>query len=1067
MDRVKRKRQSPPDSEGPASKKYKTGSLDADAHVDHCVQLDEYSPIVDVGHTSDLSEPSNIPGHHEEWNFSSLDNSVLKGNSCSLRNNSTETQSAKKDFINRFLSDAVSTLGMSEKCLESSSDEFSSNDITEAADLISSHNRNQSRKKRTSCRSSRKCNNKSGSSKLSELSDLSGPFEPSDLKSDKCSKKRNEFSEKSPLSSSQLLLLKQILPSNNGLSTANQKKRCSSPVNATHSDTDESLQIIDHIEPPTATLINKKSKKKKRVKERKSQKTKEKKNKRKKKKNERDQEKLSKKTIKLQKSTDELLNSGIEQDSMDKHEQIVVENEKGRQLNQVKEERKTDNKRKTSLKSDAMCASDDLPTCTSSKSLNKIGSLKKVHSKKKKVSVEMQLTNEEILHLPSGRHPEKNFSSPKCQLGDKRLSSVEKKKTKDGNVPLDSEQNCSDSDHLNETDDYRCTSDDTNEYIDVTTLEDSTVNHENSLNELKKNFNRVDRKMKKTSQTMEDCKVACSETLQQLVEKASSSLKNCENLSTNEYSPDLFDGTVEDSNSLERKQEKRAQPESALEEICNNDNSSLHTHKEDDASVLEGHSENVPALNEQQIGLNTGEGKIQRNKKKKEVSDLDNCETLQELVEKASCSLRNCESSITDDCSPDMFEANSEATSNAILIKKKIRKNPTHESDPEESSLSHTVSSNKQDKLSGEKKHQAKKTSWLENVSPDSSPGVIDFCSPWHRLTQDSNGSFTAHSGEISQVSLQESHIDEHVLKPHSSNDHVEMNKSRRSQRLNTSRVVETNESSLDETLTSAAALSLHLNKPSVLLPQNSELALNSEAIKKHVSKEGSCLKNKLNIKLAKSRNSQNKSEPVEKSRSPLTRSKSTARAMQSNKKNAEKMVKSKGKDVVKQWKMKCTRCRSWFDTEWSMALHKCVSGSKRRTIEEPHRTNYAHHKCNKCGKAYIKKGALHEHVKLVHKGLRAHKCDECPMSFGVKQTLIVHKRLHTNSLPYECRICSKQTRTKSNLNRHYTQEHRLTPSFPCSLCPHKNIRCFFEEDLKEHLGNYHSKSIISTIKTL
>lgn len=147
------------------------------------------------------------------------------------------------------------------------------------------------------------------------------------------------------------------------------------------------------------------------------------------------------------------------------------------------------------------------------------------------------------------------------------------------------------------------------------------------------------------------------------------------------------------------------------------------------------------------------------------------------------------------------------------------------------------------------------------------------------------------------------------------------------------------------------------------------------------------------------------------------------------------------------------------------MALHRC-NERKKKSITVPHRTSSAVHRCD-CGKAYVTKSALGFHIRSVHLGLRPYQCDECPMSFSCKQTLVIHKRFHSNTLPFECCICSKQTRTVWNLHRHYSQAHRMNPSFPCILCPHKNVCFYFEHDLKDHMNKIHLSSTINPIKSL
>lgn len=779
MENVKRKRLDTPDSHGPASQKQKTESFEADDHR----QIEESSPIIDVlGVSSDLSdhtELSNIPGHHEEWNFSSLENTVVTSNSSTQNydTDQTKAQSEKKrDFVQRFLSDAISTLGMEDKCLDNTSDdeELSSDDITEAADLISSHKRNV------------------GSISFGKEQNKCGG-----MKRAKYTKTTNEFSDTGPLSSGHKWLLKQMLP-NDGTSSVNLTLKCSSPINAAHSDSEDSLQVLEHIRPAGPTIIKNKRKKLKKDKGEKEERKKEreKKGRKRKQKEKHHHERKMKETNELKKHTAQDFVSKIKEKECRKRSKKIeigikeVENQRNEQkkmtdapINEkMSKHAPLKPEKKGNLKTHNIFPSND---CNgTANELKQIGKSNKIHSKKKKVTVEVQLTNDEILHPSSINNSEEAISSHKCLSKDEGLISVRHKEEVKKNVrsnkqcyhglethdfshkakkvtdkikkkkavvndfkgepTVDSEVNCkilldfeqieSDSYERNRGNDSSTTND-INFHIDVSTLEEFPMNQENSCNKLQKNSSRVEKKLIKRKKRKEDSELATSETLQQLVQKASSSLKKCGSSSTNEYSPDLFDGVIEDTgktNTVNRTGEQNHH-DSSLEETPDSHEYSSVKYKEHDALALEGHPENLNLLNQLQKNI-IGEEKKGKRKKNYDCK-LAGSETLQQLVQKASSSLKKSESASTNEYSPDLFDANLGDTTEMNNINRRIHR--SQHQDPGEISLSHAILSkeSKEEKTQfNGKKTSAKKKQGLEKVGTNSLPEAIDSQSPWHRL---------------------------------------------------------------------------------------------------------------------------------------------------------------------------------------------------------------------------------------------------------------------------------------------------------------------------------------------
>lgn len=1074
MVKVKRKRLDTLESMGPAQKK--TNKSEGLGACDHGSQLDENSIIDVVGVSPDDSghtEISKISGHHEEWHFSSLENSMVKSNSSSLSFHGgqlTENLSqSKKDFVHRFLSDAISTLRMGEVCLDqaTSDEDFSSVDITEAADLTSSHSKKQSSQ-------NRKILSEFDKSKDSASDGARHEILLSSSKKTKHSKTRNHFSGTDSLSPS----------------LATMKGRCDSRLNSSKSDSEESVQVLEHIRPPHGNKIKKTSKSRIKDRNETEENSKGKRKKRKRDRNETEEyseakRKKSKRGKKDRNGTEE--NSGVkikksskgrkEGKSKEKRKKSIEESKhkEGGQEKEPKENSLGQFESETDVEHVIFSYLKDVDASSQVKASNQVASINKIHRKKKRVNVEIPSTLEEIHHPSFEGASEKNSdqnsqlkhgtsssdrnagdsshlkkSKMRAVTDDLQLNSnlgaadVTKKNTKKKNkaktvkevtedLTSDTEITVSEKYSDHKLTENKC--EDSNSTIFV----DSPVTQDMIFDEQQNDFCRIEKKIEKEVGK----KNACSETMEQLVQRASSSLNNCDGSNINEYSPDLFDEIMEATNISNTMKEKEKH-ESDPEKISVSQKNLPNKHKKDEASLATDFSEAKPHM-----------GSLPKTKRKK-IKKIDNemsCgETLQQLVMNASCSLRNSESLSSNEYSPDLFETVSADANKTVNNTKDNQSNQNHE--PGQSSFSHIVSSNKH-----KKQHEriAKKTLGLDSVAVNSSPELIDLHSTWHKLTQDSDGSFSGHSDQISKNSSQE-FTGRPYHSMHCTNDLGEMEISPVKANQNSTRSTETNEHSSEEMLISAAVLSLSHKIPGFTSEQNNKLVSKRKTFQN--SEESLSLKNKIRPK---------KHVKVKKMNIDSERPRGPQNASEVVKKSAKKELQkeeTRKKDFRTVGSVKCTRCHMWFETESRMVMHKCSCLSKTRTVAEPHRLNFAYYKC-KCGKAYVKSSSLNVHIKKVHLGLRPYQCDECPMSFGENQTLVVHKRIHSKTLPFECRICSKQARTVCNLHHHYSQVHRMSPNFPCMMCFHKNVSFFFELDLKEHLFKEHKKSTINLVSNV
>ena len=74
---------------------------------------------------------------------------------------------------------------------------------------------------------------------------------------------------------------------------------------------------------------------------------------------------------------------------------------------------------------------------------------------------------------------------------------------------------------------------------------------------------------------------------------------------------------------------------------------------------------------------------------------------------------------------------------------------------------------------------------------------------------------------------------------------------------------------------------------------------------------------------------------------------------------------------------------------------------------------------CSECGKNFIVKLALIQHIRSQHTGEKPYKCSICGKCFTMKGALQVHKKFHDNEYKYICAVCKKGFKVLSNLISH------------------------------------------------
>ncbi|KII94994.1 hypothetical protein PLICRDRAFT_198722 [Plicaturopsis crispa FD-325 SS-3] len=86
-----------------------------------------------------------------------------------------------------------------------------------------------------------------------------------------------------------------------------------------------------------------------------------------------------------------------------------------------------------------------------------------------------------------------------------------------------------------------------------------------------------------------------------------------------------------------------------------------------------------------------------------------------------------------------------------------------------------------------------------------------------------------------------------------------------------------------------------------------------------------------------------------------------------------------------------------------------------------------------KCGKTFGRQGDLNRH-RLLHTGIRAHKCDFCPKAFSQRSGLKTHMNIHTKARPFRCGLgsCTSAFSDPSSAARHRKEIHSGNRTYHC-----------------------------------
>lgn len=119
-----------------------------------------------------------------------------------------------------------------------------------------------------------------------------------------------------------------------------------------------------------------------------------------------------------------------------------------------------------------------------------------------------------------------------------------------------------------------------------------------------------------------------------------------------------------------------------------------------------------------------------------------------------------------------------------------------------------------------------------------------------------------------------------------------------------------------------------------------------------------------------------------------------------------------------------CPKCNSRFALRSSFWRHKL-------TCKNDHKP----HQCPSCGKCFKLKDQVEIHVKYVHKGVKEHHCTHCFKAFRSRTLLVVHERIHTNTIAFQCQVCPRGFNQLGAYKIHMKRYHTGERPYPCRTC--------------------------------
>ena len=119
-----------------------------------------------------------------------------------------------------------------------------------------------------------------------------------------------------------------------------------------------------------------------------------------------------------------------------------------------------------------------------------------------------------------------------------------------------------------------------------------------------------------------------------------------------------------------------------------------------------------------------------------------------------------------------------------------------------------------------------------------------------------------------------------------------------------------------------------------------------------------------------------------------------------------------------------CHMCPKVLKSKHGLAYHMNIHNSTQAFL------------CNDCGKSFVTKQKMQNHVRAKHTLERPYVCDTCGTGFVRSDKLLIHKRrVHTGERPYSCEHCDWKGVDSSDLI-HHRKKHLKALNTPQKLEP-------------------------------
>lgn len=144
-----------------------------------------------------------------------------------------------------------------------------------------------------------------------------------------------------------------------------------------------------------------------------------------------------------------------------------------------------------------------------------------------------------------------------------------------------------------------------------------------------------------------------------------------------------------------------------------------------------------------------------------------------------------------------------------------------------------------------------------------------------------------------------------------------------------------------------------------------------------------------------------------------------------------------------------CDICGKTLRTKWNVQFHKeRVHGNKTKELP-----------CNICGKSFAYEEYLKSHMKIAHTTEKCWACEQCGVTFNIKQSLSRHMQTHTEERPYQCDFCEKTFKSERDLGAHQ-RTHSIVKPYQCEEC---EVSLTHQSSMVRHYRTVHK--IVKTVK--